>query len=207
MAPDAPLVQNPDLRQDDPWRETNIMGQWPFGWGNIETGQAQSALTLTNTYETPIIHHHALEPYAVYALPDNGGIAMYAAIQHPFVLRRVISRMLGLPLAKVRIISTEMGGGFGGRGYPKIEPLVAMLVHKLKQPVKLSLSADEGFHIAQREGARVRIRTGFKPDGKLAFQDVKGRFLWWVPTPIFLPGSFRRPAFWVPVPTGCPTWT
>ena len=134
-------------------------------------------LTLTNTYETPFIHHFALEPYAVYALPEDSGVTLYASIQHPFVLRRMIAGMLDLPLSMVRVISTEMGGGFGGRGYPKIEPLAAVLVHMMKRPIKISLTGDEGFYVAQREASRVWIRTGNKENGEIVFQDVSADFL------------------------------
>jgi CO/xanthine dehydrogenase Mo-binding subunit len=177
LAPGAPLVQNPEIREANKWRETNIMGEWQFGWGDVGRAESQSAFTLTNTFKTPFIHHYALEPYAVYVLPEDDGITLYASIQHPFALRRIISGMLGLPISKVRVISTEMGGGFGGRGYPKIEPLAALLVHMIKRPVKISLTADEGFYLAQREMSRVWIRTGFKETGEITFQDVKADFL------------------------------
>ncbi len=177
LAPGAPLVQNPAIRNDDKWHDTNIMGEWHFGWGDVDSVDSQSVFTLTNIYKTPFIHHYALEPYAVHALPADGGITIFAAIQHPFVLRRIVASMLELPLSKVRIIATEMGGGFGGRGYPKIEPLVALLSHMTNRHVKLTLTADEGFYIAQREASQVLIRTGFSADGKIVFQDVEADFL------------------------------
>jgi len=170
-------VQNPDNREKDKWCDTNIMGAWQFGWGDINKAEPQSVFTLTNTYATPFIQHFALEPYAVFALPEDGGITLYAAIQHPFFLRRMLAGMLDLPLSMVRVISTEMGGGFGGRGYPKIEPLAALLVHMMKRPVKISLTADEGFYVAQREASRVWIRTGFKENGEIVFQEVNADFL------------------------------
>lgn len=173
----APLVQDSVTRAADQWRDTNIMGEWNFGWGDIDRGKSQSAVTLANTYTTPFIHHYALEPYGVYAYPEDGGISLHAAIQHPFALRRIIAGMLDLPIAKVRVMATEMGGGFGGRGYPKVEPLAALLVHMTKRSVKISLTADEGFHFAQREGSHVRIRTGFRKDGQITFQEVKADFL------------------------------
>ena len=177
LDPGAPLVQDPEIRKGDKWRHTNIMGEWRYGWGDVDSVESQSALTLTNTYETPFIHHFALEPYAVFARPEEQGLTLFAAIQHPFVLRRIIADMLSLPLSNIRIVSTEMGGGFGGRGYPKIEPLAALLAHLLRRPVKISLTADEGFFIAQREASRVWIRTGFGDNGEILFQDVKADFL------------------------------
>jgi len=177
VAHGAPLVQDPSLRPDNKFRATNVMEEWHFEWGHLNSNWNRAPCTIEHVYEAPFIHHFALEPYAVLALPDQGGVTLHAAIQHPFVLRRVISAMLALPLAKVRIIATQMGGGFGGRGYPKIEPLAALLALRTGRAIKIALSGGEGFFLGHREAARIRICSGFTEAGEIVFQDIKADFL------------------------------
>jgi CO/xanthine dehydrogenase Mo-binding subunit len=176
-APGAPLVQPPDSRPKHKWRETNVMDEWEFGWGNPEDVASGVSLIVRHTYHTPFLHHFALEPYSVIATPEKDGIKVYAAIQHPFPLRRVLSEMLGLPESKVRVVATEMGGGFGGRGYPKIEPLATLAALASKRPVKISLTSNEGFYQAQREASCIKMCTGFREDGKMLFQEAEIDFL------------------------------
>ena len=70
----------------------------------------------------------------------------------------------------------EMGGGFGGRGYPKIEPAAAWFAHDLQQPLKIKLTAEEGFLVAQRESAFIKMRNGFSKNGRMLFHDIKADF-------------------------------
>jgi CO/xanthine dehydrogenase Mo-binding subunit len=178
ILPDAPLVQDPQFRSESAFRHTNFLGEWNFGWGDLTTAVEKSCdLILQNNFFAPFIHHFALEPFSVIAGRENDGLILYAAIQHPFVLRRILAEMIGLPLSMVRIVAMDMGGGFGGRGYPKIEPLAAMLAWRTGRTVKISLTGEEGFYHAQREAAQVDIRTGFTRDGRLVFQDVHADFL------------------------------
>ena len=40
LAPDAPLVQEPELRPDDPMRDTNVLREHHYGWGDVDAAQA-----------------------------------------------------------------------------------------------------------------------------------------------------------------------
>jgi CO/xanthine dehydrogenase Mo-binding subunit len=173
LAADAPLVQDPALRPDSPLANTNIMSEFPLSWGSMDGVEERCALILENEYRTPFAHHFAMELYGCLAVPEDGGVTIVTAVQHPFVLRKVIATMLDLPHSSVRVRATEAGGGFGGRGYPKMECLAAYLAVHLNRSIKLSMTGEEGFMLAQREAARTRIRTGFTAAGKLVFQDIQ----------------------------------
>jgi CO/xanthine dehydrogenase Mo-binding subunit len=71
----------------------------------------------------------------------------------------------------------DPGGGFGGKGFPKYEPLVAAIALELGHPVRLVLSLEETFQAVRRAAARIRLRTGFSSEGDLLFIDAVDDFL------------------------------
>jgi CO/xanthine dehydrogenase Mo-binding subunit len=172
---DAPLVQEKELRPGDPLNHTNVLNELRFGWGDVDAATAD--LVVDNVYTFPMITHFAIEPHAFIAAPDDGGVELWTATQNPFQMQRVISRVLGLPIAKVRVHSPDPGGAFGGKQHPKYEPLVAFIALMTGRPVRLLLTLEETFQEVRRTSCRIHARTGFKNDGTLVFQDLRGDFL------------------------------
>jgi CO/xanthine dehydrogenase Mo-binding subunit len=78
---------------------------------------------------------------------------------------------------QIRIIVPELGGGFGGKGYPKFEPMMAFLALKLKRTVRLRLTLEETFLLGRRNSSSIRVKAGFQKDGKLSFMQVNADFL------------------------------
>ena len=175
LAPGAPLVQDPSLREGDPLATTNTLQQWEFGWGDV--GQTTAHLVIEHDYAFPIVTHFAIEPHAFLAAPDANGVTVWSPTQHPYVLQRVVAAALDWPIARVRIIAPDPGGGFGGKGWPKVEPLMAWLALTLGRPVRLVLTLEESFQAARRTSAQIHARTGFAADGRILFQDLDANFL------------------------------
>ncbi|TAL08779.1 MAG: xanthine dehydrogenase family protein molybdopterin-binding subunit, partial [Chloroflexota bacterium] len=90
---------------------------------------------------------------------------------------RVCARVLGLPLARVRIYAPDPGGAFGGKQHAKYEPLVAFMALRAGRPVRLVLSLEETFQAVRRASSRITVRTGFERDGTIAFQDIAADYL------------------------------
>ena len=99
LDPAAELVQDPELRADSPFRNTNVLNEWTFGWGDVEGCQAD--LVMEDKYRFPIVTHFAIEPFTFLAEPTVDGITVYSAIQIPYGLQRTIATVLGLPLSRV----------------------------------------------------------------------------------------------------------
>jgi CO/xanthine dehydrogenase Mo-binding subunit len=176
LSPDAPLVVDPNLRpDDDPWRETNVRQQWEWGWGDVDSVDAD--LVLDETYRFPMVTHFAIEPHAFVAAPDGDGLQVWSSIQHPYLLQSTLATLLDLPISKVRVHAPDPGGGFGGKGFPKYEPLVAAIAVELGRPVRLVLTLEETFQAVRRAAARIRLETGFSSDGDLLFIDAVDDFL------------------------------
>jgi CO/xanthine dehydrogenase Mo-binding subunit len=174
LDPSASLVQDPELRTG-PHARTNLLTEWRFGWGDVESAAAD--LVLDRTYTFPMVTHFAIEPHCFLAAPDQDGVIVWSAVQHPFALQQVIADLLGLPLAKVRVHAPDPGGAFGGKQHAKYEPLLALLAARLRRPVRLELTLDETFQAVRRTAFQIRLRTGFAADGTLCFQDAEANGL------------------------------
>jgi len=176
LTPGAPLVMDPALRPEaDPWREGNVRQQWEWGWGDVDAIDAD--LVVEETYRFPMVTHFAIEPHAFMAAPDGDGVAVWSSIQHPYLLQSTLSGLLGLPISKVRVHAPDPGGGFGGKGFPKYEPLVAAIALEMGRPVRLVLTLEETFQAVRRASARIHVRSGFAADGELRFIDSVGDFM------------------------------
>ena len=176
LAEDAPLVREPELRAaDDPHRDSNVLTTRVFGWGDVEAEEAD--LVVDETYSFPMITHFAIEPHAFVAAPVDDGIAIWSTIQHPYLLQKLMAQLLDLPLAKVRVIAPDPGGGFGGKQNIKLEPLVAFMALETGRPVRLVLTLDESFQANRRTSAEIRVRSGFTLGGEIVFEDIISDYL------------------------------
>jgi CO/xanthine dehydrogenase Mo-binding subunit len=180
LAPDAPLVQDPALRPDDPRADTNVLREYTFAWGDVEApppGETPD-LAIEHTYTFPMVTHFAIEPHGFIAAPDGaGGLRIWSSIQHPSWLQRVIARLVGLPLSKVRVLAPDPGGAFGGKQHAKFEPLLAFLALRTGRPCRLILSLEETFQAVRRTSTRITVRTGVRADGTLVSQDIGADYL------------------------------
>ena len=175
LAPGAPLVQDPSIRQENEHQNTNIYDEWKFGWGDPE--KAESDLIVEDEFNFPMTVHFAIEPHVFIGAPEEDGVVVYSTVQHPFLVQRELARVLQLPISKVRIVSPPLGGAFGGKGYPKFEALLAFIALRNKRPARLLLSLDEVFMLVRRTSAAVHVKAGFRKDGKLVSMVVDGDFL------------------------------
>jgi CO/xanthine dehydrogenase Mo-binding subunit len=176
-APDAPLVQDPSLRPNDPFAGTNILREHRYAWGDLEAAEREADLVVEGAYAFPMVTQFAIEPHGFMAAPNGDGIVVWSAIQHPNWLQRVIADLVQLPLSKVRIVAPDPGGGFGGKQHAKYEPLVAFMALRLGRPVRLVLTLEETFQAVRRGAADIRVRSGFRNDGALLFRDIDADYL------------------------------
>ena len=83
-----------------------------------------------------------------------------SATQNPSIVRLEVARLFDLPEAMVQIRTAFLGGGFGAKLYPKLEPLVAACAVLTRRPVRLALSMDETFLTLTRHGSTIRVTSG-----------------------------------------------
>ncbi len=174
---EAPLVQDPSLRHDDPHSASNVLHEHRHGWGDVDAADSEAEVVAEGTYTFPMVTQFAIEPHAFMAAPDGEGITIWSSIQHPYWLQRVIADLLGLPLAKVRVIAPDPGGAFGGKQHAKYEPLLAFMARATGRRVRLVLTLEETFQAVRRGASEVHVRSGFKRDGTLVFRDIEANYL------------------------------
>jgi CO/xanthine dehydrogenase Mo-binding subunit len=175
LDPAAPLVQDPELRPDDPLAGTNVLREHRYEWGDVDA--APSDLVVENTYAFPMVTHFAIEPHAFIAAPDEEGLTIWSSIQHPYWLQRTIAEMVGLPLSRVRVVAPDPGGAFGGKQHAKYEPLLAFMALRAGRPVRLVLSLEQTFQAVRRNAAEIRVRTGLRSDGTVTFREIHADYL------------------------------
>jgi CO/xanthine dehydrogenase Mo-binding subunit len=83
--------------------------------------------------------------------------------------------VLGLPAARVRVVATPNGGGFGGKSDPfNHEIVAAKMALKLGRPVKVTLTREEVFYCHRgRHPVAMRMKTGFRKDGSITAQHLE----------------------------------
>jgi CO/xanthine dehydrogenase Mo-binding subunit len=179
LAPGAPLVRQPSLRpDDDEHRDSNVLETALYEWGDPVAAAGDAAVVVENTYTFPMVTHFPIEPGGTVAVPtDSGGLDIYSPVQHPYLLQRTIAKVMGLPLAEVRVFAPDPGGGFGGKQTPRLEPLLAFLAAETGRPCRLVLSLEQTFQMMRRAACRVTARTGFASDGALVFHELDCDYL------------------------------
>ncbi|HMT95251.1 MAG TPA: molybdopterin-dependent oxidoreductase [Ferruginibacter sp.] len=124
----------------------NVHKKAELRFGNQEEGFQHAAFKSKMNFEFGGISHGFTEPHAAIAYWDENGLMITTATQVPHYLHRALSKVLKLPLSRVRVIKPYVGGGFGGKSDPfPHEIIVAYLAIKTGRPVKVRFSREEVF--------------------------------------------------------------
>ena len=145
----------------------NVCNHFKLRKGDIEAGFAEAAHIFEDVFTSPAVQHVPLETHACVAQVEAGQITVWAGAQIPFVVRSQLAEIFKVPASRVRVIVPTLGGGYGGKCYPKIEPIAAVLAAAAKRPVKLHLTREEEFITITKHAVRIRMRTGVRADGTI----------------------------------------
>jgi len=120
-------------------------------------------------YETPPQHHNAIELFTTTCVWQDGKLTVYEPSQFVHGLRANTATKLGIDAAHVHAVSPFVGGAFGSKAQFSVRTgLVALAAKKLRRPVKLVMSRDQGFTAqTYRAETRHRIKLGAQRDGKI----------------------------------------
>lgn len=142
--------------------------------GESRKGDAVSALaaadvTVDRHFTTPMYHHNALEPHATTAVWDGDSLTVHDSTQAIDWSRRHLARTFGLALADVRVVSTYVGGGFGGKGNVWAGTILAVLAARVTgRPVRLMLTREGVYRtVGGRTPSTQRVALGATRDGDL----------------------------------------
>jgi CO/xanthine dehydrogenase Mo-binding subunit len=150
----------------------NVLYEYRYETGDTAAMFAQCDHVFEDEFDFSRIHHLHLEPHVTVAKATQDGFELWVCNQDPFVLRQDIAGIFGLAEHTIRIHTPYVGGGFGGKSFCKMEPLVAQLARLAGRPVRLCLTLDESFLTLSQHAASIRMKTGVTKDGRLIARET-----------------------------------
>ena len=142
--------------------------------GNPEQAFANAAKTIERTYTAPYLAHSTLEPLNFYANVTSDKAELIGPIQTPEFMEKSVSQRLGLPLDKIDIKMTRIGGGFGRKLYGHYLVEAALISKKINRPVKLMYTREDDMTFgAYRPTYHATYRAALDDNNKLIAFHVK----------------------------------
>ncbi|HLG71076.1 MAG TPA: xanthine dehydrogenase family protein molybdopterin-binding subunit [Chloroflexota bacterium] len=151
----------------NPGEGSNVLNHFKLRKGDVEKGFAEADRVFEHTFRSPPVQHVPLEPHVTMAQVEAGRITIWSGTQTPHVIRAQIADIFQAPLSQVRIIVHTLGGAYGSKCYPKLEPLVSVLAAKAKRPVKLVLRREEDFLTCTKHQSIIHLKTGIDKEGRI----------------------------------------
>jgi xanthine dehydrogenase molybdenum-binding subunit len=162
---DLPTVFDP--ASAEPIAETT------FSVGDVDSAFADAAEVVASRISTPKTQHAAIETHVALAAPAEGGrVTVWSPCQSVFAVQAVVAKALSIEGARIRAIKTPIGGSFGGKAEPILEPLAAFIALQLGRPVRIVYDRRETC-VATRSRALAEIRTGLSADGRIVARDTE----------------------------------
>jgi 4-hydroxybenzoyl-CoA reductase subunit alpha len=149
-------LQNPEPRIHDYGEQGNIHRNQSYEFGDIESALKDSDLVFEDLFFYEGNTHLPMEQQASLAFLDGEG-------------KLHISSSTQIPEARIRVVATPNGGGFGGKCDPGgHEFVVSKAALVLGRPVKIGLTREEVFYVHRgRHPVLMKMKTGVTKDGKL----------------------------------------
>ncbi|MFJ5036682.1 xanthine dehydrogenase family protein molybdopterin-binding subunit [Streptomyces parvulus] len=137
--------------------------------GDPDGAFASSAARLDVGYTVPPLHNHPMEPHAGTARWEGDRLTVYSSSQGTSAVRAELARLFGLPEDRITVRSEHVGGGFGSKGTPRPEVvLAAMAARETGHPVTLALPRRYlPAVVGHRAPTLHRLRLGADADGRL----------------------------------------
>jgi xanthine dehydrogenase YagR molybdenum-binding subunit len=169
------------LRGDHPelYRPEKVNPNFPTDTeeGDVDAALAGAAVRVDETYTTPIEHNNAMEPHATTAVWEGDNLTLYDSNQGAWNVVQAIAKVFAIDAGRVRVIAPHVGGGFGSKGTPRPNVVLAALCARhVGRPVKLAVTRQQMFTLTgYRTPTIQRIRLAADREGHLQaiVHDVK----------------------------------
>ena len=184
----------------------NISNRTLIEYGNMEMGFKEADYIQEDRFVVPSTAHVAMEPHvAVASYEPHGKLDVWMTHMGYEHKRFWLAKLLDIPISRVRIHKTYVGGTFGGKISPFPYEFIAAYLSKLTlRPVKIALSRQEVFSTCPpARRMMITVKTGVKRDGRITAQYVKiiddvGAYRSSSPTAMYLAHVFRNPIYDIP---------
>ena len=138
-------------------------------FGNVSSAFDGADLVIECEVRHPRVSAAPMECRGAVAAPDGGGVKLWTSTQLPHLVAAAIAECLDIEPSLVRVIATDVGGGFGIKSqvYPE-EVLLAWIARRLDAPVKWIETRTEHMHAASHSrDQRVKLRAAVRRDGRV----------------------------------------
>jgi xanthine dehydrogenase YagR molybdenum-binding subunit len=137
--------------------------------GDVDATMAGAPVTVDQVYETPIEHHHPMEPHATIAMWEGDKLTLYNSSQIVNGAQTSAAKTLNIAPENVRIITPYIGGGFGSKGGQWANLALAAVATKMAgRPVHLALTRQQMFNsVGLRQHNIQHIKLAATKEGKL----------------------------------------
>jgi carbon-monoxide dehydrogenase large subunit len=195
----------------------NIAYKMTAGEGDIDAAFGSAERTVKQRVLHKRLAPIAMEPRGVLAryFPGEEELTLWSSTQIPHLMRTQVALMVGIPENKLRVITPEVGGGFGSKlnVYPE-EALLAWISMQLNKPVKWIETRRENMQATIHGRGQVGdIEVAFKNDGTITglrynvFADLGAYHQLLTPaiptlTGLMLSGAYKIPAIQINI-TAC----
>ena len=163
-------VAHPEPRIHDYGDSGNLHKVIDLEFGDVAEGFAEADLVREDLFFFEGNTHLPMEQHAAAAMwsPDEK-LTLWSSTQTPHYVHRALAKVLELPPARIRVIATPNGGGFGGKSDPfSHEIVVAKLAMLTGRPVKITLTREEVFYCHRgRHPTLMWVKTGVKKNGAI----------------------------------------
>jgi xanthine dehydrogenase YagR molybdenum-binding subunit len=140
------------------------------GMGDVDAALRDAAVTVDVTYRTPAEHNNPMEPHATQAWwHDDGALTFYDSTQGASPTRDQLAEVFGLEPERVRVLNPHVGGGFGSKGTPRPNAVLAAQAAKfVGRPVRVAVTRQQMFAIVGHRTPTIqRMQLGADADGQL----------------------------------------
>jgi xanthine dehydrogenase YagR molybdenum-binding subunit len=137
--------------------------------GDPDGAFGTSAVRVDVAYRVPPLHNHPMEPHTSTARWEDGRLLVHTSSQGAHAVRAVLAGMFGLPEERIVVTAEHVGGGFGSKGTPRPDVvLAAMAARRTGRPVTVALPRRFlPAVVGHRAPTLHRLRLGAEPDGRL----------------------------------------
>ena len=161
MKPNAPVIR--------PKVGSNVAGKSTYGHGDVDAAFENADVIIEKSYKTEQVHQGYIEPHACLASvgPDGKG-ELWVTTQGQFAYRNFCATLLGMDISQLKVTSSEIGGGFGGKTHVWAEPVALALSRKANRPVKLVMSREDVFRASgPASSTSIDVKIGANRDGRI----------------------------------------
>lgn len=157
-------------------QEKNIVTTHKVEVGDVEAELKNCEFVVEDTYYTQAQAHAMMETFRSFSYLDHTGrLVVVSSTQIPFHVRRQLSRALGIPASRIRVIKPRIGGGFGGKQTGAVEAFAAIVTLKTGKPAKIIYDRKETFSsTTSRHAMRLKVRLGADKEGFIRVVDIQG---------------------------------